>query len=136
MTKIILILFLLLTGCTQKQNHVNINGHIINIEVVDTESKKTEGLSNRNILCPECGMLFIFDKPGNYGFWMKDMNFPLDFVFINNNRVIDLKQNISPETYPSTITASSAFDKVLEVNSGYVSKYNLKIGQSISLTNY
>lgn len=129
MTKFIL-LALLLSGCTQ--NYLEINNHKIVVEIADTEEKRAKGLSGRENLCDNCGMLFIFDKAGKYNFWMKDMQFPLDFIFINGDEVADVKQNISPDTYPEIISSNQVFDKVLEVNAKYIEKNNITIGQKIS----
>lgn len=129
MIKIILILFLFLTGCSQK--YLVINNHKVNIEVADTDSKRAQGLSGRKTLCENCGMLFVFDKPGHYGFWMKDMNFPLDFIFINNDNVVDIKQNISPSTYPEIISSTYDFEKVLEINENFIKSNKIEVGQPI-----
>lgn len=130
---LLLTLVLALSACSQKQSSVVINNHRINVEVADTESKKTQGLSNRSNLCPDCGMLFLFDKPGKYGFWMKDMKFPLDFIYFKGTKISDLKENISPSTFPEIILPENSFDKVIEVNAGVISKDSLSIGQTILL---
>ncbi len=61
---------------------VTINEKAITIEIADTQEKKNQGLSGRDQLLPNHGMLFIFEKNGNYSFWMDKMKFNLDFVFI------------------------------------------------------
>src|SRR5882672_5260542 len=48
----------------------------------DTDALRTLGLSGHSPLAADEGMLFIFPAPGEYGFWMKDMLFPLDLVWI------------------------------------------------------
>lgn len=133
MIKLIFILFFFLTGCSQNQKFVEINNHKIKIEIADTEIKRATGLSGRKNLCESCGMLFIFDKPGHYGFWMKDMKFPLDFIFINGAKIVDLKENILPSAYPNIITTKEDFDNALEVNSDYISKNEISIGQKIDI---
>ncbi len=81
-------------------------------------------------------MLFIFNKPGKYYFWMKEMLFPLDFVWINGNHVVDLTENVnSPDTdqfikLPS-FTSRFPFDKVLEINAGMIRKSNIKINDLV-----
>src|SRR5664279_2881599 len=70
---------------------LSIGQSTINIEIADTEAERTLGLGNRSTLPENNGMLFVFDKPGNYGFWMKDTNFPLDFIWIDENKnIIDI----------------------------------------------
>jgi len=131
MIKVLLFLSFFLAGCSQK--YLEINNHKIYVEIADTDSKRTQGLSGRNSLCPDCGLLFTFDKSGKYGFWMKDMKFSLDFIYINSSEVVDLIENVSPETYPDMIFPKNSFDKIIEVNAGYINKNQIAIGQKISL---
>lgn len=127
----LVVLLIVLTSCSRNQKFVEINNHKINIEVADTDEKRTKGLSGRKTLCDNCGMLFVFEEPGNYSFWMKDMNFLLDFIYIKGDTIVDLKQNISPNTYPQIINSLELFDKVLETNQGIIDKYNIKIGEVV-----
>jgi len=79
-------------------------------------------------------MLFIFPQLGTYQFWMKGMNFNLDFVFIKDDKVVDLVQNVPyPQLgkSPQTIVAKKPFDKVLEVNAGTIKKLNIKTNDQI-----
>ena len=62
------------------------------------------------------------------------MNFPLDFVFINDQTVVDLMENVpypKEGEEPIVIKAKSSFDKVLEVNAGKIKETGLKIGDSL-----
>ncbi len=108
-----------------------------NIEIADEPSERKLGLGGRDSLATGSGMLFIFNKADKYKFWMKGMRFPLDFIWINDTRVVDILPNIKQpepnqpdETLPylSPIIAS---DKVLEVNAGDVQRYNIKVGDKI-----
>lgn len=114
-------------------SHVTINGHSFSVEIADTDAKRTQGLSGHPPLAPDAGMIFIFDSLGYYPFWMKDMLFPLDFVWINGNRIVSLNQNIpapSGKDIP-IITPTSAVDKVLEINAGTIQKDNIQIGDQV-----
>jgi hypothetical protein len=83
-------------------------------------------------------MYFIFDKPGNYGFWMKDMKFPIDIIWISGDEVVGIDENAEPEPgeplsdlkiyYPPR-----EIDRVLEVNAGAAEKYNLKVGDTVTV---
>jgi uncharacterized membrane protein (UPF0127 family) len=79
-------------------------GGFITIEVVDTPELRRQGLSGRESLAEDRGMLFVFEEPSTDNcFWMKDMNFSIDMVWLNENReVVTVASNISPETYPET----------------------------------
>ena len=81
-------------------------------------------------------MLFIFDAPGRYGFWMKDMNFPLDIIWINQNGiVVDIERNVTPETYnqKKTYINQSEASYVLEINAGMAAKFGLYLGSKVKI---
>lgn len=111
-----------------------INNRKIFIEIADTPEKIIQGLSDRPSLADNRGMLFILDKPDYHTFWMNKMKFNLDLVFINNNQVVDLAENIpfpKPNEQPQTLTVKAPFDKVLEINTGKIKEYGIKIGQPV-----
>jgi len=117
-----------------KKPFVSINNHKILVEVADTPSETSQGLSDRESMASNQGMLFIFPQPGIYQFWMKGMKFNLDFVFIKDDRVVDLVENVPyPQTgkSPQTVIAKKSFDKVLEVNAGIIRKLNIKTGDQM-----
>ena len=83
-------------------------------------------------------MLFIFPKADKYPFWMKGLSFALDFVWIRDNRVVDILENIQP---PAANTPDSALpiysanmpiDKVLELNAGAVKLLGIRVGDKMS----
>ena len=87
----------------------------------------------REHLDKESALLFVFKEGGFYGFWMKNMRFPLDIIWISgDNKIVDIKTNVPPcaSSCESLIPAAKA-RYVLEVNSGYVNKHNIKIGERI-----
>jgi len=116
---------------------VSINNHLLTVETADTDEKRTQGLSNRERLGQNDGMLFIFPSPSYYRFWMKEMKFPLDFIWIKKDTIVDLTQDISPPKLPDeslpTFTSKFPFDKVIELNAGEVKSLNIKIGDRILL---
>ncbi|MBU0671545.1 MAG: DUF192 domain-containing protein, partial [Candidatus Margulisbacteria bacterium] len=65
------------------------------LEIADTYSKRAYGLSGRKKMARDKGMLFVFNKPVNYDFSMYNMQFPLDFLWVRDNRVVGLMKNIS-----------------------------------------
>jgi uncharacterized membrane protein (UPF0127 family) len=80
-------------------------------------------------------MIFVFDKPDYYSFWMKDMRFTLDFIFIKDNEIVDLLENIQPQSYPKTFTSKKPADKVIEVKAGTIKNLKIKIGNFVQITN-
>jgi len=115
---------------------VTINNQRIIVEIADTDKLRTQGLSGRASLADNSGMLFIYPKPGIYSFWMKDMQFPLDFIWLNDDTVVDLTNDVpAPETNDllvlPTYQSNTPVDKALELSSGSIDRMNIKIGDKI-----
>jgi uncharacterized membrane protein (UPF0127 family) len=117
---------------------VFINQQKISVEVADTAQKRIQGLSGRNGLPRLSGMLFIFDPPESPTFWMKDMKFNLDIVFIRNGRVVDVFENIPyPKAHeqPQTVNPTHEIDRALELPVGTVKIVHIKVGDVVSFSN-
>lgn len=117
-----------------KNVQMKIGENIIDVEIADTDNKRRLGLGGRDVLATNSGMLFIFESPRIPSFWMKGMKFPLDFIWIKGEKVVDLTLNVAPpnqfdKSLP-TFSPNQEIDKVLEVNSGYIDSHNIKIGDS------
>jgi uncharacterized membrane protein (UPF0127 family) len=96
------------------------------LEIADTEAERTQGLSGRDSLVVNHGMLFVFDEPGNYGFWMKDMRFPIDIIFLDVNlRVINVYEGVKPDSFPTPFYPVAPAKYVLEINSGEASRLGI-----------
>ena len=98
-----------------KQPNVSVSGNVmktvtigsarIDAEVVDTPSSRQQGLSGRESLPAGRGMLFIFDEPGSWGIWMKDMRFSIDILWAREDGTIStIARNVSPDTYPTVFS--------------------------------
>lgn len=104
------------------------------VDIADTQAEREKGLSGREPLVARTGMLFIFDKPDTYGFWMKEMNFNIDIIWFNEyGEIIYVVQDAKPESYPETFMPPKKSLYVLETQSGFVKKEGLKIGDKIDL---
>jgi len=112
---------------------IKIGGNKIMAEIVANPEKRALGLSGRDGSCPDCGMLFVFEKPGEYSFWMKDMRFDLDIVWISNGEITGIEKNISHTGGSSTVVRPNVpVNDVLEVNAGTSDKLKLKEGDKLS----
>lgn len=116
------------------QNNVCFNKKCINVEVMKTPEQRQLGLMFREDLEEENGMLFIFEEPKELAFWMMNVNFPIDIVFINENRkIVSISKNATPcfeepcERYYSKSDAMY----VVEVIAGFSDKYELKNGDEV-----
>ncbi len=113
---------------------VNIAGQNIQVDLALTPEIQAQGLSGRKSLEKNSGMLFIFNYPDKYAFWMKDMNFAIDIVWISEDmKVVYIKENALPSSYPETYEPEKPAKYILEVVSGFSQKNNLKIGDDVKL---
>ncbi len=116
-----------------------INGHTIRLEVAVTSAEKEKGLGDRDSLASDSGMLFVYPHKDRYGFWMKGMRFPLDFIWIDGTTVVDLSEQVpAPSTdtkQPVSLAPKVPVDKVLEVNAGTISRLGVKVGDMVKFTN-
>ncbi len=112
---------------------VRIGQRVFTVQVANTEALKEKGLSGQKSLGVDGGMLFVLDTPGTYTFWMKDMLFPLDIIwFDQNKKVVHIEQNLPPSTYPQSFGGEVISQYVLEVSAGTVGLSGINIGDSFS----
>lgn len=112
-----------------------INKQEIKIEIASTFRQQYQGLSGRDSICADCGMLFDFDDSAIQSFVMRNMKFPLDIIFIHNGVIVNIASNLEPEgANPSNIYKSdSPVNQVMEVNGGYCKRHNIKPGDKVSV---
>ncbi len=114
---------------------VTIDSNKIGVEIANTESSRELGLGNRNSLSAGRGMLLTFDKPGDYGFWMKDMRFNIDIIWISaDKKIVTVAADVSPSSYPKAFHSTDLAQYVLEVNAGYAAGHNFKAGDQVKFT--
>ena len=111
---------------------IKINEEFFSVLVADTSKKRTLGLSGREELNTGHGMLFVFETSGDHPFWMKDMNFAIDILWINeHNEIIHILEKVSPETYPTAFTSPEDALFVLELPMGTVAEAGIKLGDKV-----
>ena len=116
--------------------YVKIAGITLKTELVSTPEAQEKGLSGRKELKQNESMLFVFNHADKYSFWMKDMNFPIDIIWITGEdlrdlRVVYIKKSALPESYPEAFTPNQDAKYVLEVFSSFSEKNNLKVGDKV-----
>ncbi len=113
-----------------KLRHIVVGDHDFWVQVADTPLEKSRGLSGRESLPDNQGMLFVYKEPQRVSFWMKDMLIPLDFIWVRSGEVIRVDENVSRKNLPppASITPKKKVDTVLEVNAGTIEKYDIKVG--------
>jgi uncharacterized membrane protein (UPF0127 family) len=92
------------------------------------------GLSGHAPLAEDEGMLFIFDEASVYPFWMKDMLFPIDIIWIDaNSRISYIESAVTPDTYPKVFAPDAPALYTLEVKSGTAERLGFKIGDAVRI---
>lgn len=101
------------------------------LEIVSTPESQKQGLSGRAHLPQNTGMLFSYATHMERCFWMKDMQFSIDIIWMDQHKKIThIEANASPKSYPKTFCAPGQY--VLELNTHEASKNNLKEGQTLT----
>jgi hypothetical protein len=101
----------------------------LNLEIADTDLERQRGLSGRKSLPEGTGLLFVFQETGAYSFWMKEMEFPIDIIWMDESgKIIYIEKSLSPNTYPNTFGPSEPALYVLETNSGWANKNGINVG--------
>ncbi len=109
-----------------------IGTRIFNIELVTSELDKSQGLSGRESIAEDQVMVFGYSQVDTRCFWMKDMQFPIDIVWLDGyNKVTDIESGVDPSTYPQSFC--HAAQNVVEFKAGMVGESGLKLGDSIWL---
>lgn len=111
---------------------VSLGNQILVAKIANTDALRTKGLSGTDALPDGRAMLFVFDTPGLYGFWMVDMKYSIDMIWINKDKqVVFIKEHATPESYPETFTPTSPALYVLEVPDGFVKNHEVKVGDVV-----
>lgn len=115
---------------------LKIDEKIIETELVFSSEAMYLGLSGRDSLAPNKGMLFVFNDYGHRKFLMRNMNFPLDIVFLKNGEVVKIFSNLAPEgESPKNIYQYGLADMVIELPGNYFKNNNLHEGMTFELVN-
>lgn len=132
---------ILLTVCylflqsSLRQPTLSIENHVYTATILEEENELIRGLSGSDQLPPDHVMLFDFGKDSRWGIWMKDMNYPIDIIWLDiQARVIYMVQDAQPSSYPDTIYRPKQNARyVIEAVSGTIERTGLKVGDSVTL---
>lgn len=118
---------------------IEIGGKTLLAEVASSPHERSVGLSDRKNLADFGGMIFLFDHPNRYAFWMKDMRFPIDIFWVRDGTIVDLEEYVptplvkAPDFLLPRYEPDVAADTVLETKAGFASRNNIRIGDNIKL---
>lgn len=122
-----------------KSATVQVHGQTLKVEVERSDRAKAKGLSGRRLLVNGRGMLFLFKTPGNYEFWMKEMRFSIDIVWIAQGKIVDISRNVpAPKAgeQPVSVRPRVPVDTVLEVKSGAAAEWQLDDAVNITFDRF
>lgn len=119
---------------------IKIGGISIIAEVTTDDAARMRGLSGRDEIRDGAGMLFVFPYSGQHAFWMKDMQFPIDIFWLENDRVVDLVENAAafppgtPDRFLPVYRPDAPARFVLETPAGFAERHNIVIGISATIS--
>jgi len=120
-----------------KKTSISINGFKVLLALASTDEQRIKGLSGLEKLYENEGMLFLFDKPSKQGFWMNEMKFPIDILWLDSDsRVVHIEKNLEPciifvTCHVYTPQVDSQY--VLELRSGFTNDHSIQNGTRINL---
>jgi uncharacterized membrane protein (UPF0127 family) len=119
---------------------MTVGSKTIKVEIANTDALRRKGLSNRNTLPEEQGMLFVFEtKKTTPSFWMKDTEISLDMIWIRDGRVEEIDKDVpvpapnTPDNKLPTYSANRPIDYILETNAGFTKEFDIKVGDAVTL---
>lgn len=120
-----------------KTTNLSINGINFKVQIAETMLARSQGLSGRESLGTDEGLLFLFGTSGMYPFWMKDMKFPIDIIWISGKTIAGFAESVNPEPEKTIFSLTSysppqPVDTVLEINAGLVKQYGFQIGDQVA----
>ena len=124
------------------QVRVSVNNFNLTVDLAITDDQKAEGLAVKDYLNENEGMLFVYEQPSRQTFWMKDMKFPIDIIWLDaNGTVVHIENTLQPcvSVLNSDVsilncplyTPHNGSQYVLETIAGFSQKHNVKIGTDI-----
>ena len=121
----------------EREGVLNINGRVFQTEIVKSKQDIARGLSGRESIDNNQAMLFVLPVKKTYVFWMKEMNFNIDLLWIDGYEVVGFEknmqalENITADKDLPAYSSPQAVDKVLEIKAGSIDNLNIKVGDII-----
>jgi uncharacterized membrane protein (UPF0127 family) len=126
--------FIVLIGVVYQAHQppkIGLNGHIFKAEIANTEALREKGLSGRDSIGPKDSMVFVFNKQDNYCFWMKDMKFSIEMIWVDSSSNVTAIEYATPDSYPTNFCHLGK--SVIEVAPGTAARTSLSEGDHVDL---
>lgn len=113
---------------------MSIAGVPVQASVATTSEARRRGLSGVPALLPNEVKLFVFDRSDHYGFWMPDMLFSIDIMWLNDlGAIVYIEESVSPDTYPTVFQPPVPARYVVETSAGFVATHGVRVGDRVVL---
>ena len=114
---------------------VTIRNTVFTVDVAITPKEKDVGLGFRKSLAENRGLLFVYTNKERYPFWMRDMRFPIDILWIDDRTIVDISKNVPVSDKPVNqlpiYRPTVPVDKVLELPAGTSDRVGITVGDKI-----
>lgn len=140
---VLLVLSVLLAGCLNDEPQPTAGPTVcfetddcVVVEIADEPTEKSMGLMNREGLAPDSGMLFVFENVVSPSFWMKNMRFPIDIIWITSDGLIvhiDLDAPLCQAEPCSVYSPKKPVSYVLEVSANYTIEHGITVGSKVDI---
>lgn len=113
---------------------ITIAGVPVEASVADTLTKRIKGLSGTPFLPDHVVKLFAFGVPGEHSIWMKDMNYSIDILWLDEGgTIVHIEESVSPESFPDSFSSPEPAWFVVEANAGFVARNGVRRGDAVIL---
>lgn len=99
------------------------------LDIAATDEERALGLGGRESLCDTCGMLFVFEEPGQPGFWMKGMRFSLDIAWLLDDTIVHIERHVPFDDQKTTYRPDTEANQVLEFRAGTLD--DVEVGEKV-----
>lgn len=129
-----------LAACSQQpegpqvlpEQQVELKGIELNVQIADQPNERAKGLMFVKSMDENDGMLFVWDEAEPRSFWMQNTYIPLDIVYLNEGKIVNIVHGAKPLDETSLLSGAPA-DMVLEVNAGWIAKHGVVVGDTLEL---
>ena len=113
---------------------IQIGAVSLQASIADTPASRQKGLSNTPYLPEDIVKLFVFDTSDTWSFWMKDMNYAIDMMWVSEaGQVVHIEPSVQPETFPNTFQSPVPALYVIETVAGFAERNNISTSTLVNL---
>lgn len=106
----------------------------VEASIANTTATRTKGLSDTPHLPALVVKLFVFDTSEEWSFWMKDMNYPIDIIWVDaTGSIVFIEEEVSPASYPMSFLPNKPAKYVVETAAGFVAEHGIIVGDTVVL---